>query len=242
MIEVSDSGRLLLNAPDLGERGEGERVYDLLTESGVPVVNRRRFTIATMSSAARFLDSASGSCVVKRAEESLTGGAPTSDVRDSRTLRIAAAAAAAAAVAQQIGGVRNPPRSWPGRLIAGLRDLSAVPLVIRQEVRGEAYRLLYLDGELVDVVQRAASSSGTNRICLPARHLVSPGTVELGARAAAVVGGRLVGVDVVVDSGLDHAGGRVVDVDTIPRLDLHYHGMSGAVDVARVVLERLAQA
>lgn len=241
VIEVSDSGHVLSEAPEIGEPDDEVSDYDLLAEEGVPVVKRRPFTIATMSTAARFLDGAPGSCVVKSVEESLTGHGAGSDVRDGRTLRIAGAAAAAAAIAHEVRGARNQSRSWPGRLAAGLRDLSFVPLVIRHQVQGKVYRLLYLDGDLIDAVQWAGPTTASDGPCLPARHLVSPSTVELGIRAAAVVGDRLVGIDVVVDPGLDHAGGYVLEIDRVPRLDLHYHGMPGAMDVARTVLERLAQ-
>jgi hypothetical protein len=241
VIQVSDVGHVLPGTPEFREPDDEESVYDLLAAEGVPVVTRRFFTIATMSAAARFLDGALGSCIVTHVEEPLTGHRATPDVGDARTLRIAAATAAAAAVAREVRGARHGSRSWPGRMIAGLRDLSAVPLVIRPYVRGEVFRLLYLDEELIDAVRRAAPAAAGDELCLPARHLVSPSVVELGTRAAAAVGVRLIGVDVVVDPGPDHAGGFVLAIDRFPRLDLHYHGMPGAVDVARTVLERLAQ-
>lgn len=240
-IEMSDTGHALTGAPEDDESDDGMSVYDVLDRGDVPVVRRRPFTIATMSAAARFLDGAPGLCVVQAVERSVIDQGVGFDVGDARTLRVAAAAAAAAAVAHEVRGVHGRSRPWPGRLAAGLRDLSHVPLVIRHQVQGEVYRLLFLDGALLDVVQRAASTTASDESCLPAGHLISPRTVEVGARAAAVVRDRLVGVDVVIESGLDDAGGRVLEIDTVPKLDVHYHGKPGAVDVARIVLERLAR-
>ena len=184
-----------------------------------------------------------------------------------------------------------------------------MPLLIERQVTGEDYRLLYLDGVLVDAVHRMsptlvgdgrstvaelvgelnarrldrAEDRGESIVGIdtdlirtlalqslttssvpeagravrlktavndnalddnrPARHLLHPDTVELGARAAAAVGARLVGVDVITsDPGvpLAAAGGCVLEVNTTPGFAFHYHGRDGAVDVARVVLERLA--
>jgi D-alanine-D-alanine ligase-like ATP-grasp enzyme len=53
----------------------------------------------------------------------------------------------------------------------------------------------------------------------------------------------LVGVDVITtDPGrpLADVGGVVLEVNTTPGLSYHYHGNPGGVDVATVVLARLA--
>ncbi len=241
VLDVSDSGYTLDEATAVGDSDTETLIYDLIAEAGVPVVPYRPFTIATLSAAARFLDGAPGSCVVKPLEESVLRIGATSDVRDARALRITAATAAAAVVAGEVRDGRGRSRSRLGRLVAGLRDLSGVPLVIRHKVPGEVYRLLYLDGELIDAVQRTGGMAASGEVCRPARHLVGPSIVELGARAAAVVGDRLIGVDVVTGQGPDHPSGCVLEIDRIPRLGLHDHGMPGAVDAARLVLEKLAQ-
>lgn len=306
VIEVHRSANTLESPEVLDRAGDKALVYGLLAERGIPVTEHRSFTLATLPDAAAFVAGSPGPCVVKPARDTSAGHGVTTNVSDARSLR-AAAAAAAAAGARAARGSRHG--SAPGRLRAKFAELRTVPLLVERQVTGEDYRLLYLDGVLVDAVHRMsptvvgdgersvaeiiaeinahrlahADDRGESVVALdtdltrtlslqsltpssvpeagrvvrlktavndnalddnrPARHLLHPETIELGARAAGAIGGRLVGVDVVTaEPGLPLAvsGGCVLEVNTTPGFAFHYHGKPGAVDVARVVLERLA--
>jgi cyanophycin synthetase len=76
----------------------------------------------------------------------------------------------------------------------------------------------------------------------PARQELCPELIEQGRRAAAVVGARLAGVDVLTSNPgvpLEVAGGCVLEVNTTPGLAMHYHGHPGEVAPARQLLCRL---
>ncbi|GAA2564187.1 hypothetical protein [Pseudonocardia hydrocarbonoxydans] len=306
LIEVRRAANTLDTQEVLDRAGDKTLVYRILAEHGVPVTGHRSFTLATLSAAAQFVAASPVPCVVKPARDTSAGHGVTTNVTDTRSLR-AAAAAAAAAGARAARDSRHG--SLPARLRAKFAELRSVPLLVERQVPGEDYRLLYLDGVLVDAVHRmaptlvgdgertvAAIVAGINAERLaraddraesvvaldsdlirtlalqslttssvpaagrvvrlktavndnalddnrPARHLLHPETIELGARAARAVGARLVGVDVVTaDPGLPLAasGGCVLEVNTTPGFAFHYHGRPGGIDVARVVLERLA--
>jgi cyanophycin synthetase len=71
---------------------------------------------------------------------------------------------------------------------------------------------------------------------------LAPGLVDAGARAAAAVGARLAGVDLITpDPGrsLEDAGGVVLEVNTTPGFYLHYHRRGRPCPVARTVLATL---
>jgi cyanophycin synthetase len=184
---------------------------------------------------------------------------------------------------------------------AVLRALRYGPLVVERQVPGTVYRLLYLDGELLDAVRKrppsvvgdgrstveqlvraengrrvaergragfsllkldldslftlAAAGLGPRTVPPPGQAVVvkavtnqnriednetvpldelAPRLVAEGASAAAAVGLRLAGVDVVTpDLGrpLAEAGGRVIEVNGMPGLNHHYN----VADPARAV-------
>jgi D-alanine-D-alanine ligase-like ATP-grasp enzyme len=100
--------------------------YRLLVESGLPTPAHTEFTTATIDRAASFLASASGPCVVKPA--SGTGGGRGITTNVMRPSHLAHATAAAAVYADE--------------------------LIIERQVDGDNYRLLYLDGVLLDAFVR----------------------------------------------------------------------------------------
>jgi D-alanine-D-alanine ligase-like ATP-grasp enzyme len=100
-------------------------VYRLLREERLPVPAHVVFDVADMSAAVRFLEQAERPCVVKPASGS-GGRAVTTGVRSRWQLAWAAWAACAAG-----GGA-----------------------VLEEQVAGRNFRLLYLDGELLDAVVR----------------------------------------------------------------------------------------
>jgi cyanophycin synthetase len=74
---------------------------------------------------------------------------------------------------------------------------------------------------------------------------LSADVVAAGARAAAAVGARLSGVDVITPDPslpLDEVGGVVIEVNTTPGYYYHYHKRDGRAPVATMILERLVTA
>lgn len=101
-------------------------VMDLMRELGAPTVPYRRFSLDRIEEAEAFLSAAAGPVVVKPAAGTGAGAGVVTGIRTAEALRTAAVAAA-----------RLHPQ-----------------LLVEQEISGAAYRLLYLRGELVDVIRR----------------------------------------------------------------------------------------
>jgi cyanophycin synthetase len=102
----------------------------LLTEAGLPIPRHAEFTLRTLSAAVAFLEKVGGEVVVKPAAGTGGGQGVTTGIRSPRQL------AWAATLAAQAGG----------------------DLLVEQQVPGDNYRLLYLDGVLLDAVQRRPPS------------------------------------------------------------------------------------
>jgi D-alanine-D-alanine ligase-like ATP-grasp enzyme len=101
-------------------------VYRLLAEEGLPIPRHVAFTLRTLSRAAAFLEQTPGPCVVKPAAGTGGGEGITTGIRTRRQL------ARAATLAAQ----------------------SSSEMLLEEQVPGDNYRLLYLDGVLLDAVQR----------------------------------------------------------------------------------------
>ena len=106
--------------------GNKPLVYRLLAAEGLPVPRHAVFTLREISRAAAFLDSAGVPCVVKPASGTGAGRGVTTGVRRRSQLAWAAVGAAA----------------------------HGAELLIEEQRAGDNYRLLYLDGELLDAVVR----------------------------------------------------------------------------------------
>lgn len=104
--------------------------HQILLAEGLPVPRHATFTLKDLKPAAAFLASADGDCVVKPASGTGGGRGVTTGVR--RPADLARAAAAAAVYDDE--------------------------LVIEQQLEGDNYRLLYLDGELIDSFVRRPPS------------------------------------------------------------------------------------
>lgn len=102
--------------------------YRVAQAEGVPVAPHATFTLGTVARAAEFLARAGGDCVVKPAAGTGGGRGVATGIR--APFQLARAAAAAAVYGDE--------------------------LLIERQVAGDNYRLLYLDGELVDAFVRAA--------------------------------------------------------------------------------------
>lgn len=110
--------------------------HRLLASEGLPVPRYREFSLRNMAPAIRFLEEAGGDCVVKPANGTGGGRGVTTGVQTKAHLARAAAAAA----------------------------VYTEDLMIEQQVPGDNYRLLYLDGVLVDsFIRRPPTVVGDGR-------------------------------------------------------------------------------
>ena len=108
--------------------GNKPLVYRLLSEAGLPVPRHRAFRPATLARAISFLRHVSGPCVVKPAKDTGAGnGVTTGVIRRSDLFRAAAAAA-----------------------------VYGSDLLIEEQIAGDSFRLLYLDGQLLDAIRRTS--------------------------------------------------------------------------------------
>jgi cyanophycin synthetase len=254
--------------------------YRLLAEAGLPIPDHAAFALANMRPAIDFLDAHRCDCVVKPANDTGGGIGVVTGVRAHRRLANAAAAAA----------------------------VYGDDMLIEEQIPGDNYRLLYLDGRLLDAVVRGAPSvvgdgrstigelvarANSERIARgpsACQSLVDPnmemkhtlaaqrltlnsrpaaGTViklktvvndncgaenatatgrlcqsviDDGARAAAAIGVRLAGIDVITTDPsvpLAESRGVVLEVNPSPGHHCHYHKRDGVFHVAAEVLETL---
>ena len=138
--------------------GDKAIVSRLLRRHGLPTPRAVEFSLKTLSRAREFLKKCPGPCVIKPARNSSAGRGVTTGVLRPSHLRRASIAAAAFS--------RN--------------------LLIEEQVPGNNYRLLFLDGELLDAVHRQSPSlvgDGKSTV----RELVRRANAERlagGARAA----------------------------------------------------------
>ncbi len=98
-------------------------------------------------------------------------------------------------------------------------------------------------GEIVHL--KTVVSDGRREDNVPAMGRLCAAIVEAGAEAAAAVGARLAGVDVITPDAslpLDEAGGAICEVNTTPGYYYHYKTAGEAVPVAEMVLRRLCDA
>ena len=120
--------------------GDKVLVLRLLEEAGLPVTEHLSFRVRTLETAFDFLEHAEGPCVVKPAGGTGAGQGVTTGIVKRSQLVLAATST----------GV-----------------LPNQPLLIEREVPGENYRLLFLDGILLDAVRRSAPAvigNGTSSI------------------------------------------------------------------------------
>jgi len=254
-------------------------VYRLLSKRGLRIPDHFEFTLSSVAGAVAFTRRFGGEWVVKPASGAAGLGVTTGVITSLDVVRAAVAAAA-----------------------------FGPNLLVEQQVEGDVYRLLYLNGKLLDAVLRKSPSvvgdgrsnirklirlenrarlnvgrkfgqvllsidldmrrtlakqglslssvpkkgtavtlktvinensvadnvSATSRLC--------KSIIEDGAAAAAAVGVRLAGVDVVTrDPGvpLEQSGGVILEVNTTPGYHYHYHQRDGGVAVAIPILSWL---
>jgi D-alanine-D-alanine ligase-like ATP-grasp enzyme len=149
----------------LAVAGNKPLVYRLLTLHGLPVPRHAEFTLDSLHAALEFRRGLEGDCVVKPAQGTGAGDGVTTGIRSRWKLTLAACAAA----------------------VFGPR------LLIEEQIPGETYRLLYLDGRLLDaVVRRAPTVAGDGRSTIA--QLVTAEN-RLRATRGAAVGQTLLTID-----------------------------------------------
>ena len=259
-------------------------VHELLTRASVPVPEHLEWSFTDPAPALVFMRRAGGPTVVKAA--SGTGGGEGTTA-----------------------GVDTPARLMRARLQAGR---FGGRLLIERQVPGPVHRLLFLDGELIDVIRHvpprltgdgratvqelleaenrrrvdAAGDAGLSLLdvgldtvftlerqglrldsVVPAGTTIAiqtvtndnriedtetvtepldPELVDAAGRAAAAVGLRLAGVDVITPDAsqpLEQSGGVVAEVNGTPGIHHHYHvaDAAKATPVAVPILERVLQ-
>jgi cyanophycin synthetase len=255
-------------------------VYGLLARHGLPVPRHVAFGIEDMRKAVAFLEKTPRECVIKPASDSGGGKGVSTGIRSRWALARAAFAAAS----------------------------HGTDVVIEEQAEGDNYRLLYLDGKLLDAVLRKPPSvtgdgrssisqlvqqancarlrqgygvshvllsvdfdmhrtlarQGLSLASVPAAgttvtvktvinqnsgsenltvtHLIGQELAEEGARAAAIAGVRLAGVDVITRDpavSLHRSGGVILEVNSPPGYYWHYHKRDGAFPLAVHVLRSL---
>ena len=260
--------------------GDKGLTYRLLREEELPIPRHALFSFKSMDTALTFLASCSVDCVVKPARGTGGGRGVTTGVRSRSHLARASAAA----------------------------SVYGDDLLIEEQVPGDNYRLLYLDGVLLDAfvrkspgvvadgrssirklvelanaerlkqgagisqvlmtidfdMKRTLAKQGLSLRSVPASgrevtlktvvnenrgadnmtvtKKLCPEVVEAGAKAAAAIGVRLAGVDLITDDpsvSLEESGGVVLEVNTPPNYYYHYQKSDGSYPVALHVLERL---
>jgi len=258
------------------------RVHGLLDSLGLPVPEHRLIRPSERAAALEFLSRSDGPCVVKPASGTAGGDGITAGVRQPYQLELA----------------RRRAAGYDGTLL------------VERQAEGPVYRLLFLDGELLDVVrnlpprlvgdgrasiERLIALENERRVAAggvagldsldvgldtaftlarqalrlssvpPAGHTVTIQTVTNDNRvednetvrealapelvadartAAAAVGLRLAGVDVITPDAsqpLREAGGVITDVNGTPGIDRHYlvADADGATRVAVPILDTL---
>jgi cyanophycin synthetase len=119
--------RVMLDGPvTLTMAGNKPLVSRLLKEHGHPVGPFIEFTLADLEGAAVFLQNLGGPAVVKPAISGASGRGVTLGIRTNRDLKRAAT----------------------------LASTFSKTILIEQQASGPSYRLLYIDGEFVDAVER----------------------------------------------------------------------------------------
>jgi cyanophycin synthetase len=157
-------------------------VHRLMAERGVPTPERIEWRVDDPAPALEFLQRAGGPCVVKPAAGTGGGHGVTPGIETAEELMRARIHAAT-------GGER---------------------LLIERQVAGDVYRLLFLDGELLDVVRSVpASLTGDGRATV--EQLIARENLRR-ARAQGAAGLSLLGINLDTVLTLEHAGLRLSSV------------------------------
>lgn len=248
--------------------------YRLLASAGVMVPRHAELAARDLDAALRFLEAADGPVVVKPAADTGAGRGVFTGI-GSRSRLVCAMARAGAfgsrvLIERQHGGdnyrllyldgvlidavVRHPPTvTGDGR--RSVRELVDAENRLRlAEGEARAQVLVTMDAEMRATLASCGLSLRSRppqgaRVVLKrvindnrweeneaALERIGPELAETGRRAAAAVGARLAGVDVIVGTG--QAEPVVIDVNTTPGYYYHYRRRGAPVRVASVILRR----
>lgn len=279
-VVVHDQNTPIDSASVLKLAGDKPAVLRRLLEAGLPVTEFLEFERGNPEPAWEFIESLGRPCVVKPARDTGGGDGVTTGVSNRRDLRRAMAAAAV-----------HGPR-----------------LLIEEQLAGDTYRILSLDGEILDAVRRRppcllgdgrssiielVRRENAARIAARSERAQTPLTIdsemknalasqgwtladrpppgaivraknvanqnsrddnepaaselcqairEAAVKAAALLGARLAGVDMILrDPGLPLSpeNGVILEVNTTPGFHYHYRQRGPAAPVARAVLRTL---
>lgn len=155
-IEVKETRCSIDDRETLDRAGDKVLAARLLREAGLPVPPHVVVTLTSLGRAMEFVAAAPGPCVVKPAGNTGAGQGVTTGIRSARDLRRAAVAAAAAGV--RSGSVGPRTGSPLQRLRVKLGAVGETRLLVEHQIPGANYRLLFLDGSLVDAIRRDAPS------------------------------------------------------------------------------------
>lgn len=133
------------------------------------------------------------------------------------------------------------------RLQGGIRasqTLLKIDWELRDTLRRQGYRLksVPLKGRVIKLKSVVNDNRGSDNEAVES---LSADVVAAGARAAAAVGVRLSGVDVITPDPslpLEEVGGVVIEVNTTPGYYYHYYKRGGPTPVATMILERFMAA
>jgi len=151
-------------------------MHRLLAAQGLPTPRHVEFQLDDMRRAADFLDEASGPCVIKPACG--TGGG--------------------------LGVVTGIRTRWQLAMAAWRASRWGDHPIIEEEIKGDNYRLLYLDGKLLDVVKRQPPSVVADGISTIGQLLDCANRERLEQRAA--VSHSQIGIDLDVETTLARQG------------------------------------
>jgi D-alanine-D-alanine ligase-like ATP-grasp enzyme len=289
LIEIKRRGRALRvrqNLTSLDDSltealaGDKPAVLTLLSSRGLPVPRHLVCDAGDWSKAWRFVRTSSTGCVVKPARGGAGGVGVTTGVltraRLARALAKAGSYCPDVMIEDQALGhvyrllfldgqlldvvLRNPTtvmgdgRSTVRQLIdaenqyrkcGGIQASQALVTIdaeMKNTLASQGYRLRSVPpaGSVVRLKNVVNDNRSDENIAVP--DAACPDIVQAAAAAAAAVGARLSGVDVMTaDPGvaLETVGGVILEVNTTPGFYYHYHRVGERLPLASVILERL---
>jgi cyanophycin synthetase len=117
---------MLDNPIILGIAGKKPLIYKILQNNNISIPNHCVFNYQELEKAKSFLKASPGPCVVKPAQDTAAGGGITTNISTNRALK------KAILFASQFGN----------------------PLLIEDQIPGNSYRLLFLEGKFIDAIKR----------------------------------------------------------------------------------------
>jgi D-alanine-D-alanine ligase-like ATP-grasp enzyme len=113
--------------------------------------------------------------------------------------------------------------------------LIAIDMDVRSTLANQGLTLSSVPPEGTAVTLKTVINDNSQRDNFAAKHLLCKSIIEDGAAAAAIVGVRLAGIDVITPDPsvpLAESGGVILEVNTTPSYHHHYHKRDGSYPVA----------